>query len=57
MSVIKPVAMVRFRAPRARGKRGGRTAKLKPRDIREDEEAKQVDKLLKAQKRAARAGR
>ena len=85
------IAVVRFRAPRARGKRGGRPAKLKPKDVRmirqllkdktvtatdiakrfgvsratvqrslasyrKSEEAKQLDKLLKAQRRAARAG-
>ena len=79
-------------AARARGKRGGRPAKLKPKDIRiikqimkdktitasdiarrfgvsratiqrglrmdrESTEAKELDKLLKAQKRAARAGK
>ena len=78
-------------AARARGKRGGRPAKLKPKDIRiikqimkdktvtatdialrfgvsratiqrglklhrESAEAKELDKLLKAQKRAAKAG-
>lgn len=78
-------------AARARGKRGGRPAKLKPKDVRiikqimkdktitatdiakrfgvsratiqrglrkdrEDAEAKELDKLLKAQKRAAKAG-
>ena len=79
-------------AARARGKRGGRPAKLKPKDIRivkqimkdktvtasdiarrfgvsratiqrglkmdrESAEAKELDKLLKAQKRAAKAGK
>ncbi len=78
-------------AARARGKRGGRPAKLKPKDVRiikqimkdktitatdiakrfgvsratiqrglrtyrETAEAKELDKLLKAQKRAAKAG-